>query len=128
MRISIIIVVAGLLCGCSHLQQLDTETKVLGVALGTAAAVELAKVDNGGVTHGVISFGVSHATETFADQCFSEPEQEWAADTLAIIGAAVSAVYYRNRESGNSIDSKADWMLPLGNLIYTTWQRLRYEQ
>ncbi len=114
--------------GCSNLNYLDTKTKVLGGALATAAVVEATEGTNYGVTHGIISFGVSHATATFADQVFPEPEQEWAADTIAIIGAAIPAAYYIEREDGDSADSNADYLFPLGNFIYTLWNRLSREQ
>ncbi len=116
------------LSACSSLQKLDKETRVLGAALATAAVMEATNNTNYGVTHGVISYGVSHATETFADQLCLEFQQEWPADLLAIVGAAAPALYYHNRESGRSADSKADWLLPLGNLAVMTHRRLSRRQ
>ncbi len=116
------------LSGCSQLSVLDTETRLLGGAMAAAAVVEATGNDNYGVTHGIISFGISHAAETFADEAFPAPEQEWAADTITIIGAAVPAAYYTQKESGNNTDSQADFLFPVGNLLAVLWRRLSREQ
>ncbi len=116
------------LTGCSNFQRLNSEGKVFGGLLVTSAVLETTSDANYGVTHGLISYGISHAAENVADQVFPQPEQEWAADAIAIVGAAIPAAYYVDRENGGSDDSKADWMFPVGNFLITLYRRLRYEQ
>lgn len=112
------------LTGCSQ-QPLSTEAKLLGGALVGTAIVEGSKVDNYGLTHGVISYGLSSAVERFADQAFPHPEQRWAADMLAITGAALPALYYYHREPKDTLDSQADYLLPVGNMLWVAYRRLQ---
>ncbi len=101
--LSSLLLVMVMLSGCSNLQQVDTETKVMAGALATAAVAEATGNPNGGITHGIISFGLSHTAAKVGDAVFPHPDDEWAADTVAIIGALVPTVYYADKESGDSL-------------------------
>ncbi|MEZ5537621.1 MAG: hypothetical protein R3F02_18630 [Thiolinea sp.] len=114
---------ALLLSGCSGLQPIDTETKLLGSVLVAAGAAELSGSHNMGLTHGLISYGFSSACEKFADDVFSAPQQELSADLLASGCALIPAAYYLDRESGESLDSSADEVLPVGNFLYMVYKR-----
>ncbi len=111
-----------LLSGCSGLQPLKPEAKVLGGVLATAGMAELSG-ENMGLTHGLVSYGFSSSCEEFADDVFHLPEQELSADLLASGCALIPAVYYMKRESGDSFDSSADEVLPVGNFLYMLYKR-----
>ena len=118
------------LSGCSHFNKLDAEATLATGVLVYAGASELSggRIDNYGTTHAVISYGVSEAVAKFGDSLFPHPEQEWLADTVAIVGGIIPAAYYYDREQGQTTDSKADYLFPVGNLIRVIAKRLSGEQ
>lgn len=116
-----------MISGCSSLpKNIDTESAIASGFMGYAAISETSggEIPNYGTTHAIISYGASEAVGTFADSVFPAPEDEWLADTVAIIGGILPAAYYHDKEKKDSADSEADWVLPLGNMLRVVWKRL----